>query len=88
MNGASKASVTGSTGVVTGRGMCEEKRKDDRPEEDGTLNSGRLTAPVVEEIYLQRPNDFRPTEGTAKSRQESDLPIVVRDVRHPRVGRQ
>jgi group II intron reverse transcriptase/maturase len=59
--------------------MCEEKRKDDRPEEGGTLNSGRLTAPVVEEIYLQRPNDFQPIEGVAKSRQESDLPIVVRD---------
>ena len=76
---ASKASVQGSTGVVTGRGMCEEKRNDDRPAEDGTLNSGRLVSPAVEEIYLQRPNDFQPTEGVAKSHQESDLPIVVRD---------
>ena len=73
------ASVQGSTGVVTGRGMGEEKRKDDRPAEGGTLNSGRLAAPDVGEIYLQRPNDFQPTEGVAKSRQESDLPIVVRD---------
>ena len=73
------ASAQDSTGVVTGRGMCEEKRKDDRPAEGGTLNSGRLAAPVVEEIYLQRPNDFQPIEGVAKSRQESDLPIVVRD---------
>ena len=61
------------------RGMCKEKRNDDRPEEGGTLNSGRLRAPVVEEIYLQRPNDFRPIEGVAKSSQESDLPIIVRD---------
>jgi RNA-directed DNA polymerase len=76
---ATLASVQGSTGVVTGRGMCEEKRKDDRPEEVGTLNSGRLTAPDVGEIYLQRPNDFQPIEGVAKSHQESDLPIVVRD---------
>jgi hypothetical protein len=68
------ASVQGSTGVVTGRGMCKEKRKDDCPEEGGTLNSGRLTAPDVEEIYLQRPNDFRPIEGVAKSRQESACP--------------
>ena len=73
------ASAQGPIGVVIGRGMCEEKRKDDRPEEVSTLNSGRLTAPDVGEIYLQRPNDFQPIEGVAKSRQESDLPIVVRD---------
>jgi group II intron reverse transcriptase/maturase len=72
------ASVHGSTGVVTGRGMCEEKRKMNRPAEDGTLNSGRLIAPADEEIYLQRSNDFQPTEGVAKSGQDSDLPIVVR----------
>jgi group II intron reverse transcriptase/maturase len=59
--------------------MCEEKRKNDRPAEGGTLNSGRRMAPDVEEIYLQRPNDFQPIEGVAKSHQESDLPIVVRD---------
>jgi group II intron reverse transcriptase/maturase len=77
--GASMASALGSTGVVTGRGMCEEKRKNDRLAEGGTLNSGRRMAPDVEEIYLQRPNDFQPIEGVAKSHQESDLPIVVRD---------
>ncbi len=59
--------------------MCEEKRNDDRPAEGGTLNSGRLAAPAVEEIYLQQPNDFQPIEGVAKSHQESDLPIVDRD---------
>ena len=42
---ASMASVQGSTGVVTDRGMCEEKRKNDRPAEGGTLNSGRLAGP-------------------------------------------
>jgi hypothetical protein len=68
------ASAQGPTGVVTGRGMCEEKRKDDRPAEGGTLNSGRLAAPDVGEIYLQRPNDFQPIEGVAKSRQESACP--------------
>jgi retron-type reverse transcriptase len=73
------ASVQGSTGVDQDRGMCEEKRKDDRPAEGGTLNSGRRMAPDVGEIYLQRPNDFQPIEGVAKSHQESDLPIVVRD---------
>lgn len=73
------ASVQGSTGVDQDRGMCEEKRNDDRPAEGGTLNSGRRMAPFVEEIYLQRPNDFQPIEGVAKSHQESDLPIVVRD---------
>jgi RNA-directed DNA polymerase len=73
------ASAQGPTGVVTGRGMCEEKRKMNRPAEGGTLNSGRRTAPSVGEIHLQRPNDFQPTEGVARSRQESDLPIVVGD---------
>lgn len=77
--GASKASAQGSTGVDQDRGMCKEKRKNDRPAEGGTLNSGRRMAPDVGEIYLQRPNDFQPIEGVAKSHQESDLPIVVRD---------
>jgi group II intron reverse transcriptase/maturase len=77
--GASMASAQGSTGVDQDRGMCEEKRKNDRPAEGGTLNSRRLIAPDVGEIYLQRPNDFQPKEGVAKSHQESDLPIVVRD---------
>ena len=45
--------------------MCEEKRTDDRPAEGGTLNSGRLTPPPNEEIYLQRINDFQPKEGIA-----------------------
>jgi RNA-directed DNA polymerase len=73
------ASAQGPTGVVTGRGMCEEKRNDDRPAEGGTLNSGRPVPAPHEEIYLQRINDFQPTGGVAKGTRESDLPIVVRD---------
>ena len=59
--------------------MCEEKRTDDRPAEDGTLNSGGLGPTPSEEIYLQRINDFQPQEGIAKGAQESDLSRVVRD---------
>jgi hypothetical protein len=77
--GASMASVQDSTGVDQDRGMCEEKRTDDRPAEGGALNSGRLAPAPLEEIYLQRLNDFQPQEGSAKGAQESDLPIVVRD---------
>jgi RNA-directed DNA polymerase len=75
---ASKASVQGSTGVVAGRGMCEEKRNDDRPEEGGTLNSGDRMAPSMEEIFLHGTYDYQPQEGVAKSHQESDLSILVR----------
>ncbi len=66
-------------GSTQDRGMCEEKRTDDRPADGGTLNSGRLAPPPIEEIYLQRINDFQPKEGIAKGAQESDPPIVVRD---------
>ena len=73
------ASAQGSTGVDQDRGMCKEKRTDDRPAEGGALNSGRLAPAPLEEIYLQRFYDFQPQEGSAKGAQESDLPIVVRD---------
>ena len=68
-----------STGVAQDRGMCEEKRTDDRPEEGGALNSGGLASTPIEEIYLQRINDFQRQEGSAKEAQESDPPILVRD---------
>ena len=68
-------------GSLQDRGMCEEKRTDDRPEEDGALNSGDLASTPQEEIYLQRINDFQPQEGSAKEAQESDPPRVVRDGR-------
>jgi group II intron reverse transcriptase/maturase len=73
------ASAEDSTGVEQDRGMCEEKRTDDRPAEGGALNSGRPAPAPVEEIYLQRIYDFQPKEGVAKGARESDLPIVVRD---------
>src|SRR6476620_12235072 len=63
----------------SGRGMCEEKRTDDRPAEGGALNSGRPAPAPHEEIYLQRINDFQPKEGVAKEARESDPPILVRD---------
>ena len=71
------------------RGMCEEKRNDDRPEEGGTLNSGGLPSAPQEEIFLQRINDFQPKEGSVKEGQDSDPPIVVRDGRtdHTAKGR-
>jgi len=61
--------------------MCEEKRTNDRPEEDGTLNSGGPASTPQEEIFLQRINDFQPNEGSAKETRESDPPILVRDGR-------
>ena len=77
--GASLASVQGSIGVDQDRGMCEEKRNDDRPEEGGTLNSGSLTSTLLETIMLQQINDFQRNEGVAKEVRDSDPPIVVRD---------
>ena len=59
--------------------MWKEKRIDDCPEEDSALNSGRLFPIPVEEIYLQRANDFQRQEGVATGVQDSDPPIVVRD---------
>jgi len=59
--------------------MCEEKRNDDRPEEDGTLNSGSPASTPLETIWLQRINDFQRNEGVAKEDRDSDPPIVVRD---------
>lgn len=61
----------------------------DRPEEDGALNSGGLPSIPQEEIYLQRMNDFQPQGGVVKGGQESDPPKVVRDGRtdHTAKGR-
>lgn len=73
------ASVDGSTGVEQDRGMRGEKRKDDRPEEDGTLNSGSPASAPLETIWLQRINDFQRNEGVAKEARDSDPPIVVGD---------
>lgn len=77
--GASQASAQGSIGVDQDRGMSEEKRIDDRPEEGGTLNSGSPTSPLLETIWLQQINDFQRNEEVAKEVRDSDSPIVVRD---------
>jgi hypothetical protein len=74
------ASATGSTGVVTGRGMCEEKRnKMNRFCIVGTLNSGGPeTAPAGVERPPKAIGD-QPIEDANRSFRESDPPIVVRD---------
>ncbi|MCH7229224.1 hypothetical protein, partial [Haloferula sp. A504] len=59
--------------------MCEEKRNDDRPAEDGTLNSGGPDAVPQEAIYLQRLHVDQPQEDDVKGSRESDPSIVVRD---------
>ena len=61
------------------RGMCEKKRTNDRSEEGGALNSGRLVFPPFEPIYLHRANAFQLNEGCATGHQDSDLLIVVGD---------
>lgn len=76
---ASMASGQDSTGVGQDRGMCEKKRTNDHPAEGGALNSGRPAPHPLEEIYLQRINDFQRKEVVAKGARESDPPIVVRD---------
>src|SRR6056297_1959564 len=59
--------------------MSEEKRNNDRPEEDGTLNSGGPRATPLEAIYLQGLPASQPQEGDGQGHRESDPPIVVRD---------
>ena len=66
---ASMASVQGSTGVDQDRGMCEEKRTDDRPAEGGTLNSGRLDVPRP----LERSTFSGPTTSNPKKESPKDI---------------
>ena len=67
------------SGSSQDRGMCAEKREDDRPEEDGTLNSGGPVPHPMESVYLQGyPCDRRRGDTSGRSR-ESEPPIVVRD---------
>jgi hypothetical protein len=76
---ASKASVQGSTGVVTGRGMCEEKRKDEPIFHSRHLELGRPGMCTC--------GSREATKGQCRSTprrrrwifRESDPPIVVRD---------
>ena len=74
--GASKASAQGSTGVDQDRGMCEEKRNDDRSSMGGTLNSG---GPVPLPSGNRRDVGSRQQGDTDAGIRESDPPIVVRD---------
>jgi len=67
-------------GSTLDRGMCVEKRADDRPEEGGTLNSGD-PEPLPVEIRLQGAPCDRPLGDAGGRFGESDPPIVVRDGR-------
>jgi hypothetical protein len=77
--GASKASVLGSTGVVTGRGMCEEKRKMNRFSIVGTLNSGGPENEPEDAGRHPMADCDQPQEDAIWTLRESDPPIVVRD---------
>jgi len=61
--------------------MSAKKRRNDRPEEDGTLNSGRPEFTSEETIHLHGATSDRPFGGPGGQRRESDQPIVVRDGR-------
>ena len=61
--------------------MSVEKRTNDRPEEDGTLNSGRPEFIPEETIHLHGASRSRPKEDAAGQHRESDQPGVVRDGR-------
>ena len=69
----------GSTGVDQDRGMCEEKRTDDRSCVGGTLNSGGPESVPAEAVRRPRANDDQPQEDAIWTFRESDPPIVVRD---------
>jgi hypothetical protein len=74
------ASVQGSTGVVTGRGMCEEKRKKmNRFSIVGTLNSGGPEGDPLAAVRQPKAIGDRPIEDINRTVRESDPPIVVRD---------
>jgi len=66
-------------GSTLDRGTQTEKRIDDRPEEDGTLNSGGPASVPRETICLLLANDFRRNEGIEGRGRESDPSMVVRD---------
>lgn len=66
-------------GSTLDRGTRTEKRRDDRPEEGGTLNSGGPASDPQKTIWLLRANDFQRKEGVEGRDRESDPPMVVRD---------
>lgn len=76
-------------GSALDRGMSAEKRRNDRPEEGGALNSGDPEREPLEEIYLLKDACIRRKEEAERAPRESDPPIVVRDGRtdHKAKGR-
>ena len=76
---ASMASVEGSTGVEQDRGMCEEKRTDDRSSMGGTLNSGGPESVPAEAARRPKARGDQPQGDAIWTFRESDSPIVVRD---------
>jgi hypothetical protein len=61
------------------RGMCEEKRTDDRPAEGGTLNSGGPESEPEDAGRHPKADCDQPQEDAVWTLRESDPPIVVRD---------
>ena len=67
------------SGSALDRGMCVEKRTNDRPEEGGTLNSGDPEPTPPEPIYLQGDSRDR-QNGDAGTRRRESEPTEVVDV--------
>ena len=63
----------------SGRGMCEEKRKDEPISTVGTLNSGGPEGEPGDAGRHPKANHDRPKEDAKRIFRESDPPIVVRD---------
>jgi len=76
------------SGSTIGRGMCAEKRTNDRPEEGGTLNSGDPGAESSSGGIRLTASGHQRNEETARGDRESDLPIVVGDGRTDHVARR
>ena len=76
---ASMASVHGSTGVDQDRGMCGEKRANDRSSKGGTLNSGGPESSPAEAGRQPTDDCDQRQEDAVTTLRESDPPIVVRD---------
>ena len=84
--GASMASAQGSTGVDQDRGMCEEKRKNDRPAEGGTLNSGRRMTVDAHETPERRRNEcvtIHPPDKERRSQTAATLRSLTHVPQHP-----
>ena len=78
---SSGESLSVPPGSTLDRGMSVERRRNDRPEEGGTLNSGGPEFIPEEAIPLLQGSGGRPKGGPADEHRESDQPVVVRDGR-------